>query len=201
MVPPTLALLVTWRKPAQVWYRSLVTTPIPRVFFYISTSVLASVREQLIIVFDTLNILQCLTYFVVCKSLLYDVKAEINPHIQRYTPITCYTTAPRYNIIIMFDTVVRQKRNFKHERKRFHQCRLIVTLACVTEAWPLTSQRVRHTSTVGNVTISIDEWPYYCCIHMPTFRIVWLLRSLNLGSKLCLRDDKNAAFVAQYWFV
>ena len=30
-------------------------------------------------------------------------------------------------------------------------------------------------------------------IHMPTFRIVWLLRKLSLGGKL--RDDKNTAFV------
>ncbi len=27
------------------------------------------------------------------------------------------------------------------------------------------------------------------------FRIVWLLRNLSLGGKLCLRDDKNTAFV------
>ena len=27
-----------------------------------------------------------------------------------------YTTAPLYNIIIIFDTVVTQKRNFKHEK-------------------------------------------------------------------------------------
>ena len=31
---------------------------------------------------------------------------------------------------------------------------------------------------------------------MPTFRIVWLLRNLSLGGKLCLRDDKNSAFVS-----
>ena len=30
---------------------------------------------------------------------------------------------------------------------------------------------------------------------MPTFRIVLLLRNLTLGGKLCLRDDKNTAFV------
>ena len=30
---------------------------------------------------------------------------------------------------------------------------------------------------------------------MPTFRIVWLLCNLSLGGKLCLRDDKNTAFV------
>ena len=26
---------------------------------------------------------------------------------------------------------------------------------------------------------------------MPTFRIVWLLRNLSLGGKLCLHDDKK----------
>ena len=31
---------------------------------------------------------------------------------------------------------------------------------------------------------------------MPTFRIVWLLRNLSLGGNLCLRDDKNTAFVS-----
>ena len=31
----------------------------------------------------------------------------------------------------------------------------------------------------------------YCYIHMPTFRIVWLLRNLRLVGKLCLHDDKN----------
>ena len=29
---------------------------------------------------------------------------------------------------------------------------------------------------------------------MPTFCIVWLLRNLSLDGKLCLRDDKNAAY-------
>ena len=35
--------------------------------------------------------------------------------MKRYTPITCYTTATLYNIIIIFDTVVRQKRDFKQK--------------------------------------------------------------------------------------
>ena len=30
---------------------------------------------------------------------------------------------------------------------------------------------------------------------MPMFHIVWLLRNLSLGGKLCLCDDKNTAFV------
>ena len=48
--------------------------------------------------------------------------------------------------------------------------------------------------TVGNVKIARSERSYYCYIHMPTFRRVWLLRNLSLGGKLCLRDDKNTAF-------
>ena len=52
-----------------------------------------------------------------------------------------------------------------------------------------------HTSTVGNVKIARSERLYYCYIHMPTLRIVWSLRSLSLGGKLYLRDDKNTAFV------
>ena len=35
---------------------------------------------------------------------------------QRCTPIACYTTAPLYNIIIIFDTAVMQRRIFKHEK-------------------------------------------------------------------------------------
>ena len=50
-------------------------------------------------------------------------------------------------------------------------------------------------STVGNLKIAHSERSYYCYIHMSTFRIVLLLRNLSLGVKLCLRDDKNTAFV------
>ena len=37
-------------------------------------------------------------------------------NIQRYTPDTLYPKAPLYNIIIIVDTVLRQKRKFKHEK-------------------------------------------------------------------------------------
>ena len=37
-------------------------------------------------------------------------------NIQRYTSITVDQTAPIYNIIIMFDTVLGQKGNFEHEK-------------------------------------------------------------------------------------
>ena len=37
---------------------------------------------------------------------------------------------------------------------------------------------------------------HYCCIDIHVdFRAVWLLHNLTLDGKLCLRDDKNAAFV------
>ena len=52
-----------------------------------------------------------------------------------------------------------------------------------------------HTWTVGNVKIARSERSHYCYIRMPTFHIVWLLRKLSLGGKLCLGDDKNTAFV------
>ena len=51
------------------------------------------------------------------------------------------------------------------------------------------------TSTVGNLKIARSERSNYCYIHMPTFRVVSLLRNLSLGGKLCRRDDNNTAFV------
>ena len=37
-------------------------------------------------------------------TVLLHLKLELR-HIQRYTPVTCYTSAPLYNIIILiFDT-------------------------------------------------------------------------------------------------
>ena len=50
-------------------------------------------------------------------------------------------------------------------------------------------------STIENVKIARSKGSYYCYIHMPMLRIVWLLRNLSLGGKLCLSDDKNTAFV------
>ena len=35
-------------------------------------------------------------------------------NIQRYTPIILYPTASLYNIIVLFDTVLRQKGNLEH---------------------------------------------------------------------------------------
>ena len=45
------------------------------------------------------------------------VKAKIKPtYSDTYQLHVCYTNGPLYNIIIIFDTVVRQKQNFKHEK-------------------------------------------------------------------------------------
>ena len=51
------------------------------------------------------------------------------------------------------------------------------------------------TSTVENLKIARSEKIVFFYIHMPTFRIVWLLHNLSLSGKLCVRDDKNTAFV------
>ena len=49
------------------------------------------------------------------------VRLQINSFlsylIQPYIPITLYPTAPLYNILIIYDTILRKKRNFKHEKK------------------------------------------------------------------------------------
>ena len=42
--------------------------------------------------------------------------------------------------------------------------------------------------------IDIAEWPFYCCIHMPSFDIIWLLLHLCLDGKLCVCDDKICCF-------
>ena len=50
-------------------------------------------------------------------------------------------------------------------------------------------------TTLGNVKIARSERSYCCYIHIPTFHIVWLLRKLSLGGKLCMSDEKNTEFV------
>ena len=44
------------------------------------------------------------------------LKLNLRVNIHRYTPITLYPTAPLYDIIIIFDTVLRQKRICKREK-------------------------------------------------------------------------------------
>ena len=49
---------------------------------------------------------------------------------------TNYTYIPLYNVIIVVDAVLRQKRNFKHEKQLSQQYRHIATLACMIKAFP-----------------------------------------------------------------
>ena len=54
-----------------------------------------------------------------CPGLLRVTRKQFDSltgNIQRYTPITLYPTAPLYNIIIIYDTILRQKQNVKHEK-------------------------------------------------------------------------------------
>ncbi len=75
-------------------------------------------------------------------------------NIQRYTPVRLYPKAPHYSIIIIVDTVLRQKRNVKHEKQQY---RHIATLACMTKACPPPGQPARHTSTVRNIKKALFE--------------------------------------------
>ncbi len=74
-------------------------------------------------------------------------------------PITCYTTAPLFDIIIIFHRVVKRDIFIQ-------QCRHLATVAYVTDASSLPGQRARHTSTVGHEQIYVSEWTNYCRIHM-----------------------------------
>ena len=70
--------------------------------------------------------------------------------MQRYTLNTLHPKAPLYYIIIIVDTVLRQKQNFEHERQLSQQYLHIATLACMTNVWG-------HTSMVRNVKIALFE--------------------------------------------
>ena len=47
---------------------------------------------------------------------LWILRRAVSVEWKRYTPITLYPTAPLYDIIIIFDTVLRQKRICKREK-------------------------------------------------------------------------------------
>ena len=51
------------------------------------------------------------------------------------------------------------------------------------------------TNYIISLSILCLKRSHYCCIDVYTFRAVWLLHSLTLDGKLCLRDDQNGAFV------
>ena len=63
--------------------------------------------------------------------------------------------------------------------------------ACIINAWPVTSQCTRRSSTLGNVKIAVSELRY-CCIHMQTFRTVWFLCNLNLMFRLLTSTAQSA---------
>ena len=132
-----------------------------------------------------------------CLPVLTQIAIHIRQYIQWWTPIACYTTAPLYNKIIVFDTVITQKRNFK--RKMMNSS---VSPSCdcrLSQHHQGFCAARLHTSSTGNVKIARTEKSYYCYIHiMPTFRIVWLITVVTwvwVANCIDLRDDKNTAFV------
>ena len=53
--------------------------------------------------------------------------------------------------------------------------------------WPAYGDGRKHENSSENIASLLHpQW---------TFRAVWLLRNLTLDGTLCLRNDKNAAFV------
>ena len=77
-----------------------------------------------------------LQFIVDVGAPLMTFKAKHLGNIQRYTPITLYTTLPFYNIIIIFDTVVTQKRNIEHEKQWFQQGCHICNFAWTVKDFP-----------------------------------------------------------------
>ena len=51
-------------------------------------------------------------------------------------------------------------------------------LAAACSSWPA------YVDGIGNVKIALSVRPYYCCIHMQTFRTVGWLFNLRLNGKL-----------------
>ena len=59
-------------------------------------------------------------------------------------------------------------------------------------------QRARHTSTVRNLKIDLSEnivLLLHPRVNVPYSRTSWLLRNLSLDGEVCLRNDKNVAFL------
>ena len=73
-----------------------------------------------------------------CHCGLCRTSTAVAPRIRCDGGITLYPTAPLYNnnIIIIFDTVLRQKRIFKREIYLIQQCCHIATLARAYKALP-----------------------------------------------------------------
>ena len=77
--------------------------------------------------------------------------------------IISHYTITFYNIIIIVDTVLRQKGNLEHEKLLIQQCCHLSTLAWITKASPLPG----HAFTAyAEGRKRETEISYYCCIHI-----------------------------------
>ena len=85
------------------------------------------------------------------------VKAKNVGNIQRYTSITLCPTAPLYNLIIIFYTVLlgRNEIKKKNETVLIQQCRVAISLS--TLACDVSPATGRHTETVRNLKIALPE--------------------------------------------
>ena len=86
-------------------------------------------------------------------------------------PITCFTTVSLYNVVIYFDTVVRQERNIRRKimNSTVSPSRYIgMRHRGVGATWPICPAY----TMVRNVKIDLSECPYYCCIHLQNSLVV-----------------------------
>ena len=98
--------------PHFICSRTMKVDKIEPKYIYIKQTTEASinrVKHEIITasIYDKLN-----THVNANPNTNYDILDKTNT--QRHTPIILYPTAPLYNIIIIFDTVLRQKRNLEH---------------------------------------------------------------------------------------
>ena len=121
----------------------------------------------------------------------YSLKLKLTQYPAMNTNRMLYTTAPLYNIIIIFEIVQSRSEILNTKNDEF----VSVAISRLSQHHQGFCTARLHTSTVGNVKVARFERSYYCYIHMPTFRIVWLLRNLSFGGNLYLLHDKNTAFV------
>ena len=93
-------------------------------------------------------------------------------------------------MIIMYDMVLYLGRNeiLNTKDNEFN-------IVAILLPWHERPAAARLTWPAGNLKIALSE-KIALLLHLQyTFRAVWLLHNLTLDGKLCLRNDKNAAFV------
>ena len=56
------------------------------------------------------------SFFAIQMLLKTNFKLKFMQYPAIHTPIKVDQTTPLYNIIIIYDTILRQKRHFKHEK-------------------------------------------------------------------------------------